>query len=436
MIPVIKYDRSEPDFIEQFKNRSQLYQSEISEQVRKIVYQVKENGDQSLFNYTYQFDKVKLTAATVKVSGEEIEKAYQEIDPNIIDINKKASENIRTFHEKQISKTWMDIQNEKIVGQIINSIEKVGVYVPGGRAVYPSSVLMNIIPAKVAGVKKIIMVSPPMKDGRLNSLTLVTAIEAGADEIYKIGGAQAIAALAFGTHTIPKVDKIVGPGNIHVALAKKEVFGYVGIDMIAGPSEILIIADDTANPAYVAADLLSQAEHDPLASSILITNHNELAIKVNQEIEKQIGKLSRASIIKESLLHHGMIITVENLEEAVYLCNIIAPEHLELCTDQPFDLVGQIRNAGAIFLGHYSPEPLGDYFAGPNHVLPTSGTARFCSPLGVDDFIKKSSLIYYSKSALEKVHKDISKLAKAEGLTAHANALDIRYEDSKKRLEV
>lgn len=430
MIPVISYGCNSLELIEKLKNRSQLHHNEIREQVREIVYQVKANGDQSLFDYTYQFDHVKLTAATVKVTPEEIKEAYLAIDQNLIDINKKASENIRLFHEKQICKTWMDIQNEKIVGQIVNSIEKVGVYVPGGTAVYPSSVLMNIIPAKVAGVKRIIMVSPPMQNGRLNPLTLVTAIEAGVDEIYKIGGAQAIAALAFGTCTIPNVDKIVGPGNIYVALAKKEVFGYVGIDMVAGPSEILIIADKTANPSYVAADLLSQAEHDPLASAILITDNFEVAMQVKKEIEKQIKKLSRAAIIKESLLHYGMIITVANLQEAVHICNIIAPEHLELCIDQPFDLVGCIRNAGAIFLGHYSPEPLGDYFAGPNHVLPTNGTARFFSPLSVDDFIKKTNLIYYSKNALQQVHKDISILAKSEGLTAHANAVDIRYEDS------
>jgi len=415
------------NFLRRLLSRSQLDMSEARNIVREIIDCVREKGDDAVFEFTRKFDKVEINKATIEVSREEIEEAYEAVDESLLEVVRRASYNIRNFHQKQLQKTWMDMDKGKILGQVIRPIEKVGVYVPGGTAAYPSSVLMNVIPAKVAGVKEIIMVTPPGIDGKAYSLTVVTAMEAGVDKIYKIGGAQAIAALAFGTKIIPKVDKIVGPGNIYVALAKREVFGYVGIDMIAGPSEILVIADSTANPSFVAADLLSQAEHDPLSAAVLITDNMELACNVKEEIEKQVEQLERKDIIVQSLKSYGALIIVEDMEEALDLANIIAPEHLELVVENPFELMGGIKNAGAIFLGHYSPEPLGDYFAGPNHVLPTCGTSRFFSPLTVDDFMKKSSILYYSPKALEDIYEDIITFAQAEGLSAHANSLKVRF---------
>ena len=397
--------------------------------VEKIVNDVRDRGDEALFGYTKQFDKADINAGNVLVTKEEIEYAYTQVDEKLIKVIRKAKENIRTYHEKQRQYSWIDSDPKGIMlGQKVTALESVGVYVPGGKAVYPSSVLMNIMPAKVAGVKNIIMTTPCNSEGEVYATTLVAANEAGATAIYKAGGAQAIAALAYGTESIPKVDKIVGPGNIFVALAKRAVYGHVSIDSIAGPSEILVIADETANPRYVAADLLSQAEHDEMASAILITTSKELAEKVSAQVDEFIKVLSRKEIIRKSIDTYGYILLADNMADAVEAANAIASEHLEIVTANPFDVMTRIKNAGAIFIGEYSSEPLGDYFAGPNHVLPTNGTAKFFSPLSVDDFIKKSSIIYYSREALEEVHEDVESFAKSEQLTAHANSIAVRLE--------
>ncbi|MZH16073.1 histidinol dehydrogenase [Clostridium sp. BIOML-A1] len=397
--------------------------------VEKIVNDVRDRGDEALFGYTKQFDKADINAGNVLVTKEEIEYAYTQVDEKLIEVIRKAKENIRTYHEKQRQYSWFDSDPKGIMlGQKVTALKSVGVYVPGGKAVYPSSVLMNIMPAKVAGVKNIIMTTPCNSEGEVYATTLVAANEAGATAIYKAGGAQAIAALAYGTESIPKVDKIVGPGNIFVALAKRAVYGHVSIDSIAGPSEILVIADETANPRYVAADLLSQAEHDEMASAILITTSKELAEKVSAQVDEFIEVLSRKEIIRKSIDTYGYILLADNMADAVETANAIASEHLEIVTANPFDVMTRIKNAGAIFIGEYSSEPLGDYFAGPNHVLPTNGTAKFFSPLSVDDFIKKSSIIYYSREALEEVHEDIESFAKSEQLTAHANSIAVRFE--------
>ena len=409
------------------RSPNQYYENEKS--VSQILDKVREEGDQALFSYTMQFDHAKIDKSTIRVTDEEIEEAYRLADPSLIQVMRKALGNIRSYHEKQMQRSWFDAQPDgTILGQKVTALQRVGVYVPGGKAAYPSSVLMNIVPARVAGVEEIIMVTPPGKDGKVTPNTLVAAKEAGADVIYKVGGAQAIGALAYGTETIPKVDKIVGPGNIYVALAKKAVYGHVSIDAIAGPSEILVIADETANPRYVAADLLSQAEHDELASAILVTTSMELAEKVSGEIDGFLKELSRAEIIRKSLDNYGYILVADTMEEAIETANEIASEHLEIQTKDPYDVMTKIRNAGAIFIGEYSSEPLGDYFAGPNHVLPTNGTAKFFSTLSVDDFIKKSSIIAYSRDALEKIHTEIETFAKAEHLTAHANSIHVRFE--------
>ena len=397
--------------------------------VKEIVENVRHNGDEALKEYTLQFDHTELDTRKMLVSDDEIAEAESLVDPELKQVMQKSLENIRNYHKKQLRTSWFDAQpNGTILGQKVTPLTRVGVYVPGGKAAYPSTVLMNIVPASVAGVPEIVMVTPPGKDGKVNPVTLTAAKMAGATKIYKVGGAQAIAALAFGTATVPKVDKIVGPGNIFVALAKKCVYGYVSIDSIAGPSEILVIADETANPRHIAADLLSQAEHDELASAILITTSKKLADEVNQYIEKMVPNLSRRAILEKSLENYGYILLAESLDEAIDVANEIASEHLEIVTANPFEVMTKIKNAGAIFLGSYSSEPLGDYFAGPNHVLPTNGTAKFFSPLSVDDYVKKSSIIYYSKEALEAVHEDIEKFAKAEGLTPHANSIHVRFD--------
>jgi len=397
--------------------------------VQEIVDKVKEKKDEAVFAYTRQFDGADIDSSTVRVRDEEIKEAMAAVEPELLSVMKKAMRNIREYHEMQIQHSWFDSKPDgTILGQKVTALESVGVYVPGGKAAYPSSVLMNIIPAKAAGVKRIVMVTPPGKDGKVNPVTLTAAHLAGATEVYKVGGAQAVAALAFGTESIPRVNKIVGPGNIFVALAKKAVYGHVSIDSIAGPSEILVLADETANPRFVAADLLSQAEHDELASAILVTTSRELAEQVSQQAELFVKELSRREILERSLDNFGYILVADNMEEAVDTANAIASEHLEIVTRNPFEVMTKIQNAGAIFLGEYSCEPLGDYFAGPNHVLPTNGTAKFFSPLGVDDFVKKSSIIYYSKEALEPVHKDIMAFARAEHLTAHANSIGVRFE--------
>jgi histidinol dehydrogenase len=397
--------------------------------VNAIIENVRNNGDKALFEYTKEFDKCEITADTIKVTRAEIDAAYAELDDKFIEVMKKSAENIRVFHEKQKRNSWIDTKEDgSILGQRILPIEVSGVYVPGGTAAYPSSVLMNVVPAKVAGVDRIIMCTPPSKDGKVNPATLVAADIAGVGEIYKVGGAQAIAAMAFGTESVPKADKITGPGNIFVALAKKACFGHVSIDSIAGPSEILVLADETANPRYVAADLLSQAEHDVLASAILITTSRNLARAVSKEIDGFLETLSRADIIRQSLENYGYIFVAENMEDAIDATNAVASEHLEIITKNPFETMTKVKNAGAIFLGEYSSEPLGDYFAGPNHILPTNGTARFFSPLNVDDFVKKTSIISYSRDALSIVHEDIELFAKKEGLTAHANSIAVRFE--------
>ena len=414
---------------EDLLKRSPNSYTEYEARVNEIIGQVRERRDEAVFSYTKQFDGAELGPETVRVSREEVEAAYQNTEPGLIEVMKKSLDNIRAYHEKQKQYSWFDSRPDGVLlGQKVTALEKVGVYVPGGKASYPSSVLMNVIPAKVAGVQKIVMVTPCSREGNVNPATLAAADLAGGDEIYKVGGAQAIAALAFGTESIPKVDKIVGPGNIYVALAKKAVFGHVSIDSIAGPSEILVLADGTANPRYVAADLLSQAEHDELASAILITDSQSLAEQVSREVEKFTAELSRKEIIEKSLENYGYILVAEDMGEAVLAANEIASEHLEILTADPFGTMMEIKNAGAIFLGEYASEPLGDYFAGPNHVLPTNGTAKFFSPLGVDDFIKKSSIIAYSKEALEPIYKDIVQFATSEQLTAHANSIKVRFE--------
>ena len=398
--------------------------------VRDILEDIKERGDEAMFSYTEKFDGCKLDAGSLQVTSEEIREAYDQVDPGLVEVIRKALVNIRSYHEKQRRNSWFDAQPDgTILGQKITPLASVGVYVPGGKAAYPSSVLMNIVPAKVAGVARIVMVTPPDQEGKVTPATLVAAHEAGATHIYKVGGAQAIAALAYGTESIEKVDKIVGPGNIYVALAKKAVYGHVSIDSIAGPSEILVLADDSANAHYVAADLLSQAEHDEMASAILVTTSPRLVKEVPEEIEAYLKTLSRAEIIKKSLDQFGYILQADSLEDAIEVTNEVASEHLEIVTENPFELMTRIRNAGAIFIGEYSSEPLGDYFAGPNHVLPTNGTARFFSPLSLDDFIKKSSIIYYSREALKTIHKEIETFAKAEQLTAHANSIRVRFEE-------
>lgn len=398
--------------------------------VNEILANIRTNGDKALFDYTLKFDKALINADNIKVTREEIEEAYSEVDPDLIRIIRRAMANITSYHELQKQNSWIETKPDgTILGQKVIPLQRVGVYVPGGKAAYPSSVLMNVVPAKVAGVDEIIMCTPPGSDGKVYATTLVTANEAGVSTIYKVGGAQAIGAMAFGTESIPVVDKIVGPGNIFVALAKKAVFGYTGIDSVAGPSEVLVLADETANPRYVAADLLSQAEHDQMASAILITTSREIAKKVSEEIDGFVEKLERKEIIQASLDNYGYILVAKDMDEAIDTVNAIASEHLEIVTKDPFEVMTKVRNAGAIFLGESSSEPLGDYFAGPNHVLPTNGTARFFSPLGVDTFVKKSSIISYSRTALEAVHEDIEKFATAEGLTAHANSIRVRFED-------
>ncbi|MBQ9390787.1 MAG: histidinol dehydrogenase [Lachnospiraceae bacterium] len=417
------------NLLENLLKRSPTSYDSYEKDVKAIIDNVKENGDKALFDYTLRFDKASINQDNIIVTKEELEEAYNEVDEKLIKVIRKALVNIKSFHEKQLQNSWFDSNDGIILGQKITPLDKVGVYVPGGKAVYPSSVLMNVVPAKVAGVNTIYMTTPPDKDGKICANTLVAAHEAGVDVIYKAGGAQAVAALAFGTESITKVDKIVGPGNIYVALAKKAVFGHVSIDSIAGPSEILVLADETANPRYVAADLLSQAEHDELASAILITNSKDLAQKVSKEIDEFLEVLSRRDIISKSLENYGYILVADNMEDAISAVNEIASEHLELVVKDPFNTMTKIKNAGAIFLGEYSSEPLGDYFAGPNHVLPTNGTAKFFSALSVDDFLKKSSKISYSREALESIHKDIETFAQCEGLTAHANSIKVRFEE-------
>lgn len=423
-------EETRKNILEQLLKRSPDSYPEFEARVQAIIANVKANGDEAVFGYTKQFDGVEITAENVRVTKEEIEEAYENVDKSLLDVIRKSLVNIRSYHEKQRRYSWFDsTENGTMLGQKITPLAVVGVYVPGGKAVYPSSVLMNVVPAKVAGVGRIVMTTPPGRDGKIPASTLVAANEAGVDEIYKVGGAQAIAALAFGTESIPKADKITGPGNIYVALAKKAVYGHVSIDSVAGPSEILVLADETANPRYVAADLLSQAEHDEMASAILVTTSESLAKAVSDEIEGFLKTLSRAEIIRKSLDQYGFILIAQTMDEAIDTANAIASEHLEIITANAFEVMMKIKNAGAIFIGPHSSEPLGDYFAGPNHVLPTNGTAKFFSPLSVDDFIKKSSIVYYSREALEPIHKDIIAFADAERLTAHANSIKVRFEE-------
>lgn len=418
------------NILENLLKRSPNSYGEFESRVNDIIQNVREKRDEAIFEYTLKFDGATIDQDNIRVTEEEIKEAYEQVDPKLLDVIRKALVNIRDYHAKQKQYSWFDSDESGIIlGQKVIPLKTVGVYVPGGKAVYPSSVLMNVIPAKVAGVSNIIMTTPCGKDGKVYPSTLVAAKEAGVDAIYKVGGAQAIAALAFGTESIPKVDKIVGPGNIYVALAKKAVFGYVSIDSIAGPSEIMVLADETANPRFVAADLLSQAEHDEMASAILVTTSETLAEQVSVDVDKFVEVLSRKEIIRKSLDNYGYILVADTMQDAIDTVNEIASEHLELVTKNPFETMTKIRNAGAIFIGEYSSEPLGDYFAGPNHVLPTNGTAKFFSPLGVDDFIKKSSIISYSGEALEPVYKDIVQFAECEKLTAHANSIRVRFED-------
>ena len=429
---IIKLDESsKKNILNDLLKRSPNNYDNFADSVNAILANVKENDDKALFQYTKDFDKADINASNIKVTEEEIKEAYDRLEnPELVQVIRRSLKNIKEYHEKQKQYSWFDSKPDgSILGQKVTPLSRVGVYVPGGKAAYPSSVLMNVIPAKVAGVEQIVMVTPPGKDGKVNPNTLVAANEAGVDVIYKVGGAQAIAALAYGTESIAKVDKIVGPGNIYVALAKKAVFGYVSIDSVAGPSEILVLADETANPRYVAADLLSQAEHDELASAILVTTSEELANKVSEYVDMFVSKLKRKEILQKSLDNYGYILVTDNMQDAIDTANDIASEHLEIVTKNPFDTMTRIKNAGAIFLGENSSEPLGDYFAGPNHVLPTNGTAKFFSPLSVDDFIKKSSIISYSREALEPLSEDIQKFAKAEGLTAHANSIRVRFEE-------
>ena len=428
MVQLTKQEKE--NILENLLKRSPNQYDEYQEAVNEILENVKKEGDKAVFDYTKRFDKANISKETLYVTEDEIKEAYSLVDADLIETMKKSIANIRDFHERQVRNSWFHTREDGVIlGQRITALASVGVYVPGGKAAYPSSVLMNIIPAKVAGVKRIVMATPPGKDGKVNPSTLVAAKEAGADEIYKVGGAQAIGALAYGTESIPKVDKIVGPGNIFVALAKKAVYGYVSIDSIAGPSEILVLADETANPRYVAADLLSQAEHDELASAILITTSKEFAAKVSEEVDGFVKVLSRKEIIQKSLDNFGYILIAEDMDEAIEAANAIASEHMEIVTANPFEVMMKVRNAGAIFIGENSSEPLGDYFAGPNHVLPTNGTAKFFSALSVDDFVKKSSIVYYSREALRKIHKDIEQFATSEQLTAHANSIAVRFED-------
>lgn len=430
MIRIINIKEGREDgFFQKLEARLAEGDMNVTRQVEDIVWDVRSRGDQALIDYTRRFDGVELDPSALRVTGDEIQRAYEKTDARLVEVIRKAAGNIEGFHRKQLENSWVSTDRDGILlGQMYRPLETVGVYVPGGTAAYPSSVLMNVIPAKVAGVGRIVMVTPPGNKSGINPAILVAANEAGADEIYRVGGAQAVASLAFGTETIPKVDKITGPGNIYVATAKKLVYGYCDIDMIAGPSEIMIVADESGNARFIAADLLSQAEHDVLASSILVTTSERLAEEVRAEIERQAALLGRESILRKSLADYGAIIIVENMEQALEIVNSTAPEHLELCVAEPFSLLDSVKNAGAVFLGHYSPEPLGDYFAGPNHVLPTGGTARFFSPLSVSDFMKKSSLISYTKKALEKVKDDVVLFAEAEGLAAHANAIRVRFE--------
>ncbi|MEY8333834.1 histidinol dehydrogenase [Lachnospiraceae bacterium 47-T17] len=423
-------NETKENILENLLKRSPNSYGEFEERVAAIIAGVREKKDAALFDYTKQFDGAQIDASNVLVTKEEIEEAYASVDPSLLDVIRKALVNIRDYHAKQRQNSWFDSKDNGIIlGQKVTPLMRVGVYVPGGKAVYPSSVLMNVLPAKVAGVDEIVMTTPPDKDGKVYASTLVAATEAGVDKIYKAGGAQAIAALAFGTESIPKVDKIVGPGNIYVALAKKAVFGHVSIDSIAGPSEILVLADESANARFVAADLLSQAEHDEMASAILVTTSRALADQVSGEVDRFVGQLSRREIIQKSLDNYGYILVAGSEAEAIAAANDIASEHLEIVMKDPFAVMTKIRNAGAIFLGTYSSEPLGDYFAGPNHVLPTNGTAKFFSALSVDDFVKKSSIISYSREALEPVYKDIVQFAECEKLTAHANSIRVRFED-------
>ena len=423
-------EEARTNILENLLKRSPNSYGEFEGRVNEIIENVRANRDAAIFDYTKRFDGADINAENILVTEDEIKEAYEKVDEKLLTVIRKALVNIRKYHEKQRQYSWFDSEESGIIlGQKVTALEKVGVYVPGGKAVYPSSVLMNIVPAKVAGVKTIVMTTPPGNDGKVNPATLVAAKEAGVDAIYKVGGAQAIAALAFGTESVPKVDKIVGPGNIYVALAKKAVFGFVSIDSIAGPSEIMVLADETANPHFVAADLLSQAEHDEMASAILVTTSRDLAEQVSKEVEGFVAQLSRKEIIQKSLDNYGYILVAESMDEAIATVNEIASEHLELVTKNPFETMTKIRNAGAIFVGEYSSEPLGDYFAGPNHVLPTNGTAKFFSPLSVDDFIKKSSIISYSREALEPIYKDIVQFAECEQLTAHANSIRVRFED-------
>lgn len=422
-------DETRKDLLNSLLKRSPNNYSQYESVVAKIIENVRENGDRAVFDYTAEFDKWEINAENIRVTEAEIEEAYRKTETEFIEVMKRCAANIEDFHRRQLRNSWIDTKPDgSILGQRIMPIAISGVYVPGGKAAYPSSLLMNVIPAKVAGVKKIIMTTPAGADGKVPAGTLVAARIAGVDEIYKVGGAQAIAAMAFGTESIPKVDKITGPGNIFVALAKKACFGYVSIDSIAGPSEILVIADETANPRYVAADLLSQAEHDELASAILITTSDKLAEEVSAQIDGFMKELSRAEIIQKSLDNYGYILIAESLQDAVSTANAIASEHLEILTKNPYEIMTKIENAGAIFLGEYSSEPLGDYYAGPNHILPTNGTARFFSPLNIDDFMKKTSIISYSREALNHAHKDIEMFARKEGLTAHANSVSVRFE--------
>ena len=423
---------SKSNILENLLKRSPNSYGKFESAVADILANVKSRGDDALFEYTRNFDKADINPSNIVVTQEEIDEAYSLVDDKLLDVIRKALVNIRDYHEKQKQYSWFDSKPDgTILGQKVTALSRVGVYVPGGKAAYPSSVLMNVMPAKVAGVEQIVMCTPPDKEGKVYPTTLVAAKEAGVDVIYKVGGAQAIAAMAYGTASVPKVDKIVGPGNIYVALAKKAVFGYVSIDSVAGPSEIMVIADETANPRFVAADLLSQAEHDAMASAILVTTSEELAKKVSAQIDEFLKELSRSEIISKSLENYGYILVADSIDEAIEVANDIASEHLEIVTKDPFNVMTKIKNAGAIFLGEYSSEPLGDYFAGPNHVLPTNGTAKFFSPLSVDDFIKKSSIISYSREALELIHNDIETFAKAEHLTAHANSIHVRFEGDK-----
>lgn len=421
---------SRKNILEDLLKRDPNQYSQYADTVAEIVERVKKEKDAALFAYTLQFDQARIHAGNVRVTEEEIAEARAQVDPKLLSVMKKSMANIREYHQRQVHQSWFSSKPDgTILGQKVTALERVGVYVPGGKAAYPSTVLMNILPAEVAGVERIVMVTPPGKDGKVNPVTLTAAHLAGVTEVYKVGGAQAIAALAFGTESIPRVNKIVGPGNIFVALAKKAVYGHVSIDSIAGPSEILVLADETANPRYVAADLLSQAEHDELASAILVTTSMELAKAVSAQVDEMVKHLSRKEILEKSLENYGYLLVTDSLEEAIETANEIASEHLEIVTKNPFEVMTKIRNAGAIFIGPYSSEPLGDYFAGPNHVLPTNGTAKFFSPLNVDDFMKKSSVIYYSREALEAVHTEIEAFAESEYLTAHANSIRVRFEE-------